>query len=79
MSFTVTVILRAWANCRYIEAALYFAETVKLEERLLHVIEELKAEDWVVVNPLSEMVKELAGFELEDGLEAVPGVEGEDE
>jgi hypothetical protein len=26
-------------------------------------------EDWVVVNPLSEMVKELAGFELEDGLE----------
>ena len=26
-------------------------------------------EDWVVVNPLSEVVKELAGFELEDGLE----------
>jgi ParB-like chromosome segregation protein Spo0J len=62
-------ILSAWADCRYIEAAIYFAETLKLEERLLDLIEELEIEDWVVVNPLSEVVKELAGFELEDGLE----------
>jgi hypothetical protein len=25
-------ILLAWADCRYIEAAVYFAETLKLEE-----------------------------------------------
>jgi hypothetical protein len=62
----LTAILRAWANCRYIDAALYYAETVKLEERLLDVTEELKIEDWVVVNPLSEVVKELAGFALGD-------------
>jgi hypothetical protein len=68
----LTAILRAWARARHIEATIYFAETVKLEERLLDVIEELKVEDWVVVNPLSEMVKELAGFELEDGLEPLP-------
>jgi hypothetical protein len=41
----LTAILRAWANCRHIEAALYFAETVKVEERLLDTIEELKADD----------------------------------
>ena len=50
---------------------MYFAETLKLEERLLDMIEELKIEDWVVVNPLGEMVKELAGFELGDHLEGV--------
>jgi len=54
---------------RHIEAALYFAETVKIEEKLLDVVEELKAEDVVVVNPLSAMVKELAGFDLEDDFE----------
>jgi DNA-binding MarR family transcriptional regulator len=62
----LTAICRAWANCRHIEAAVYFAETVKVEEKLLDVIEELKAEDVIVVNPLSEMVKALPGFELDD-------------
>jgi len=64
----LVAILGAWADCRYIEAAVYFAETLKLEERLVDLVEELKIEDWVVVNPLSEVVKELAGFELEDEL-----------
>jgi hypothetical protein len=68
----LVAILRAWANARHIEATIYFAETVKIEEKLFDIVEELKAEDWVVVNPLSEVVKELAGFELEDGLEPVP-------
>jgi len=45
-------------------AALYFTETVKLEERLLDVVEELKAEDVIVVNPMSAMVQSLPGFEL---------------
>lgn len=63
----LTAILRAWANCRHIEAALYFAETVKVEERLLDTIEELiKADDMIVVNPLSEMVRSLPGFELSE-------------
>jgi hypothetical protein len=62
----LVAILRAWANCRYIEAALYYAETVKLEEKLLDVVEELEAEDVIVVNPLSEMVRSLPGFELDD-------------
>jgi hypothetical protein len=60
----LVAILRAWANCRHIEAALYYAETVKVEEKLLDVIEELKADDMIVVNPLSEMVKALPGFDL---------------
>jgi hypothetical protein len=75
----LTAILRAWARARHIEAALYFAETMKIEEKLLDVIEELKAEDVVVVNPLSEVVKELAGFELEDGLEPLPESEVDEE
>jgi hypothetical protein len=75
----LVAILSAWADCRYIEAAVYFAETLKLEERLVDLVEELKIEDWVVVNPLSEMVKELAGFELGDGLGPVPEDEVEDE
>jgi hypothetical protein len=62
----LVAILSAWADCRYIEAALYFTETVKLEERLLDLVEELGAEEVVVVNPLNAMVKELAGFVLED-------------
>jgi hypothetical protein len=34
----------------------------------MDMIDKLKIEDWVVVNPLSEVVKGLAGFELEDGV-----------
>ena len=41
----LTAILRAWARARHIEAAVYFAETVKIEEKLLDVIEEIKADD----------------------------------
>jgi hypothetical protein len=44
----------------------------------MDMIDELKIEDLVVVNPLSEVVKALPGFELGDGLEPVAGVEGED-
>ncbi len=57
-------ICRAFARSRHIEGALYYAETTKIEERLLAAIEELKAEETVVVNPLSEIVKALPGFEL---------------
>jgi hypothetical protein len=69
----LTAIVRAWANCRHIEAALYYAETVKIEEKLLDVIEELKADDVIVVNPLSEMISSLPGFELDDDLEPLEG------
>lgn len=60
----LTAILRAWANCSHIEAVLYFAETTKIEEKLLDVIDELKAEN-IVVNPLSETISSLPGFALE--------------
>jgi len=60
----LVAICRAWARARHIEAALYFAETVKVEERLLDTIEELKADDMIVVNPLSEIVRSLPGFDL---------------
>lgn len=75
----LTAILRAWANCRHIEGTLYYVETVKLEERLLDLVEELKIENVVVVNPLNDVVKELAGFELEDGPEPLREVECDDE
>ncbi len=56
----------AWARCRIVEATVYFVETVEIETRLLETIEELEAEDRIVVNPLSEMLKPQPGFELED-------------
>jgi hypothetical protein len=55
---------RAMARCSYIEAALYYAETTAIEKRLLEVIEELRAEDKIVVNPLSEILVALPGFDL---------------
>jgi hypothetical protein len=55
-------ICRALARCGSIEAALYFAENTKIERKLGEVIEELKAEDRIVVNPLSELVGSLPGF-----------------
>lgn len=58
--------LRAWAWCRTIEAVIYFAETRKIEEKLLDVVEELKAEHEIVVNPLSEILKPQPGFPLID-------------
>jgi transcriptional regulator with XRE-family HTH domain len=60
----LVAICRAWARCRHIEAVLYFAETVNIENRLLDTIERLKAEEMIVVNPLSEIVKSLPGFDL---------------
>jgi len=60
----LTAICRAWARARHVEAALYYVETVKLEERLLDTIEELKAEDMIIVNPLSEIIESLPGFDL---------------
>jgi hypothetical protein len=57
---------RAWARCLYVEAVLYFAETRHVEEGLLDVIEELKAEEMIMVNPLSEILKPLPGFPLTD-------------
>jgi hypothetical protein len=57
---------RAWAQCGYIEAVLYFAETRKIEEQLLDAIEELRAEEGVVVNLLSGILKPQPGFDLTD-------------
>jgi ParB-like chromosome segregation protein Spo0J len=60
----LTAICRAWARARHVEAVLYYVETVKLEERLLDTIEELKVEDMIIVNPLGEIIESLPGFEL---------------
>jgi hypothetical protein len=58
--------LRAWARCTYLEAVLYYVETTKVEEKLLDVIEQIKAEEMIIVNPLSEILKPLTGFPLTD-------------
>jgi len=55
-----------WARCRTIEATIYFAETRKIEEQLWDAVDELKAEEMIVVNPLSEILKPLPGFRLTD-------------
>jgi hypothetical protein len=60
----LTAICQGLARSSLIEATLYYVETTKLEEKLLTVIEELKAEEMIVVNPLSEIVSSLPGFEL---------------
>jgi hypothetical protein len=57
---------RAMANSRLIQAVLYYVEDRKVEEKLLEVVEELKAEDMIVVNPLSEILEPLPGFPLID-------------
>jgi DNA-binding Lrp family transcriptional regulator len=57
---------RAWARCRYVEAVLYFAETRGVEEKLLEAIEECKAEEKIVVNPLREILEPQPGFTLID-------------
>jgi hypothetical protein len=56
--------LRAWARCPYIEVVLYYVETSRIEELLLARIEELKAEEMIVVNPLGEIISSLPGFEF---------------
>jgi hypothetical protein len=57
-------VFRAVARSQLVEAVLYYAETTKVEERLLDVIEELSVHELIVVNPLSEIVSSLPGFEL---------------
>jgi transcriptional regulator with XRE-family HTH domain/DNA-binding MarR family transcriptional regulator len=57
---------RAWARCPYVEAVIYFAETRKIEEQLLDVIDELRAEEMIVVNPLSEILEPQPGFQLSE-------------
>jgi hypothetical protein len=57
---------RAWARCRYVEAVIYFAETRDIEEKLLDAIEECKAEERIVVNPLREILNPQPGFPLLD-------------
>ncbi len=60
----LTGICRALARCRHIQGTLYFAETQKIEEKLLETIEQLKAQEVIIVNPLSEIVSSLPGFDL---------------
>jgi hypothetical protein len=60
----LTAICRAFARSRHIEGAIYYAETTKIEERLFDTVEEVQGEAMVAVNPLSEIVKSLPGFEL---------------
>jgi hypothetical protein len=60
----LTAICRAFARCHRIKAVVYYTDTAKVEENLFDAIEELKAEEMIVVNPLSEIVGPLPGFEL---------------
>jgi hypothetical protein len=55
---------RAWARCRYVEAVLYFVETRGIEEKLLDAIEECRAEERIVVNPLRKILNPQPGFPL---------------
>jgi len=58
--------IRAWARCRYVEAVVYFAEGREIEEKLLDAIEECRAEERIVVNPLREILSPQPGFPLID-------------
>jgi len=60
----LTTICRAWARCRHIEATLYYAANIRIEERLLDTIEQCKAQGKVVVNPLGAIITAPPGFEL---------------
>jgi hypothetical protein len=62
----LAVNVRGWAECEYIEAVLYYVETRKVENRLLDAIEQCKAEEMIVVNPLSAILKPQPGFPLDD-------------
>jgi hypothetical protein len=58
--------IRAWARCRRVEAVIYFAESRVIEEKLLDAIEECRAGEKVVVNPLREILSPQPGFPLID-------------
>jgi hypothetical protein len=60
----LTTICRGWARGHHLGGVVYYAETTRVEEKLLDVVEELKAEGMIVVNPLSTIVSSLPGFEL---------------
>ena len=62
----LTAICRGLARARNIEATIYFAGDRKIEEKLFDVIEELRAEETIVVNPLSAIVDPIPGFPLTD-------------
>jgi DNA-binding Lrp family transcriptional regulator len=57
-------ICRALARSRLLEATVYYAGTPQVEAKLLDVIEELRAQEMIVVNPLSEIVGSLPGFDF---------------
>ncbi len=60
----LTAICLAFARSIHIEGVLYYAETTKVEERLIGTIERAQGEEMILVNPLSAIVKSLPGFEL---------------
>ena len=60
----LTAICLAFARSIHIEGVLYYAETTKIEERLIGTIERAQGEEMILVNPLSAIVKSLPGFEL---------------
>jgi hypothetical protein len=47
-----------------LEATIYYAGDQRIEERLLDMADELKLGDRIIVNPLSEIVPFLPGFDL---------------
>jgi hypothetical protein len=60
----LTEICRGFVRSPQIEAVLYYTDNTNIEEKLFDMIEELKAEEIIVVNPLGELVDSLPGFEL---------------
>lgn len=60
----LTAICRAFARSRDIAAVIYFAETAKLKERLLHTVQQVHGEEMIVVLPMSAVVESLPGFEI---------------
>jgi hypothetical protein len=60
-------VFRAVARSRLVQGVLYYVETTRVEERLLDVIEECGVQGLIAVNPLSEIVSSLPGFELSPG------------
>jgi ParB-like chromosome segregation protein Spo0J len=64
-----TAICRAWIDARHIQIVHYYAETPYVEKGLLDTIEELKAQDMIVVKPLSEIIGPLPGFDLSRDVE----------
>ncbi len=60
----LTTICRGWARGGHLGGVVYYAETTRVEAKLLDVVEALQAEEMIVVNPLSSIVGSLPGFEL---------------